>query len=63
MSRGGRPSLSGDTETRQQQLGLFQALTAADDPIHRRLRALDINDITPMQALVLLAELKKEASE
>jgi DNA mismatch repair protein MutS len=63
LSRGGRPSLSGDTEARQQQLGLFQTAVAGDDPIHRRLRALEINNLTPMQALVLLAELKEEASE
>ncbi|MEP6918124.1 MAG: DNA mismatch repair protein MutS, partial [Acidobacteriota bacterium] len=63
LSRGGRPSLSGSTQERQQQLGLFQAPTVGDDPIHRRLRSLAINEITPMQALVLLAELKEEAAE
>ena len=61
LSRGGRPSLSGDATARQTQLGLFQAPSAADDPVHRRLQALDVNDITPMQALALLAELKAEA--
>ncbi|HUR80885.1 MAG TPA: hypothetical protein VM733_08970 [Thermoanaerobaculia bacterium] len=63
LSRGGRPSLSGATEDQPGQLGLFQAPATGDDPIHRRLRALDINDITPMQALSLLAQLKDEASE
>jgi hypothetical protein len=43
-------------------MGLFQAPTA-DDPILRRLRSVDINTMTPMQALTLLAELKKEAGE
>ena len=28
-----------------------------------RLRELDVNDLTPMQALTLLAELKDEAGE
>jgi DNA mismatch repair protein MutS len=64
LSRGGRPSLSGaGALDRQQQLGLFQAPQAGDDPIHRRLRGLDIDQITPLQALSLLAELKHEAGE
>jgi DNA mismatch repair protein MutS len=61
LSRGGRPSLSGDGTTRQQQLGLFQAVPAADDPVHKRLRELDVNQLTPIQALTLLADLKREA--
>ena len=44
-------------------MGLFQAPSQGEDPIHRRLRSLDINTMTPMQALTLLAELKEEASE
>jgi DNA mismatch repair protein MutS len=63
LSRGGRPSLSGGSTHRQAQPGLFQAPPADEDPIHRRLRALDINAITPMQALSLLADLKDEAGE
>ena len=46
----------------QGQMGLFQA-PAEIDAVHRRLRSLDINEITPMQALALLAELKNEVSE
>ncbi len=63
LSRGGRPSLSGTGPDRQSQLGLFQTPAADDDVIHRRLRALDINAITPMQALSILANLKDEAGE
>ncbi len=63
LSRGGRPSLSGDGTDSQVQLGLFQAPPAGDDALHRRLRGVDINAITPMQALTLLAELKAEAGE
>jgi DNA mismatch repair protein MutS len=60
LSRGGRPSLSaGGADNRQ--LGLFQASTPADDPVHRRLRSLDVDNLTPLQALALLAELKREA--
>ena len=60
LSRGGRPSLSGDGG-RNQQLGLFQAPTPELDPLHRRLREIDVNQLTPLQALALLAELKTQA--
>ena len=63
LSRGGRPSLSGDGVQDQQQMGLFQAAPAGDDAVHRTLRSLDVNEITPMQALSLLAQLKYEAGE
>ena len=61
LSRGGRPSLSGSTVDPQQQLGLFQAPAAGDDPLHRRLREIDVNQLTPLAALTLLAELKQES--
>jgi DNA mismatch repair protein MutS len=60
LSRGGRPSLSGSAD-RQQQMGLFQAAAPEDDPLRRRLREVDINQLTPLQALTLLAELKEDA--
>jgi DNA mismatch repair protein MutS len=62
LSRGGRPSLSAAGGAVQSQMGLFQSPADAD-PVHRRLRSLDINAITPMEALKLLAELKDEAGE
>jgi len=62
LSRGGRPSLSGAARDNQ-QLGLFYASTPADDPIRRRLREVDVNQLTPLQALTLLAELKDDAAE
>ncbi len=62
LSRGGRPSLSGAPRDTQQQLGLFHA-TPDDDPIRRRLRDLDVNQLTPLQALTLLAELKDQAGD
>jgi DNA mismatch repair protein MutS len=61
LSRGGRPSLSGTATEGSQQLGLFQVPPAEDDPIHRRLKALDVDNLTPLQALTLLADLKREA--
>ena len=65
LSRGGRPSLTtegsaGGTDV-SRQLGLFQAPVAAEDPLHRRLKSLDLDNLTPLQALSLLAELKREA--
>jgi DNA mismatch repair protein MutS len=62
LSRGGRPSLSGAARDNQ-QLGLFHASTPADDPIRRRLQEVDVNQLTPLQALTLLAELKDEAAD
>ena len=62
LSRGGRPSLSGTTPNRQ-QLGLFQAPAAENDRLRQRLREIDVNELTPMKALSLLAELKDEAGE
>jgi DNA mismatch repair protein MutS len=61
LSRGGRPSLSGAAPDRQRQLGLFQAPAAEDDVLRRRLRDIDVDQLTPLQALTLLAELKKDA--
>ena len=61
LSRGGRPSLSGAAADNQQQLGLFQAPAAGEDALHRRLREIDVNQLTPLAALTLLAELKDEA--
>ena len=61
LSRGGRPSLSGEPVDMQRQLGLFQAPAAGDDPLHRRLREIDVNQLTPLAALTLLAELKRES--
>ncbi|HVC18540.1 MAG TPA: DNA mismatch repair protein MutS [Vicinamibacterales bacterium] len=63
LSRGGRPSLSGAAAVPQQQLGLFQAAPSADDRLARRLRDLDPERMTPLEALTVLAALKREAEE
>ena len=63
LSRGGRPTLSaspGDAPV--SQLGLF-AQPAGDNEIVRRLKAVNVDDTTPRQALEILAELKKLADE
>jgi DNA mismatch repair protein MutS len=60
LSRGGRPSLSGSAADGTRQLGLFQVQPAEDDPVHVKLKALDIDNLTPLQALSILADLKRE---
>jgi DNA mismatch repair protein MutS len=63
LARGGRPSLSGTPTGPQQQLGLFQAAPLAGNHLVERLRALDVNQLTPLAALSLLADLKREVEE
>ena len=63
IARSGRPSLSGTPHEPQQQLGLFQLGAPPADAIVRRLRDLDPNRLTPLEALTLLHELKKEADQ
>ena len=61
--RGGRPSLSGvgDAPASQTlQLGLFRAQPSGNSRLQERLRAIDIDHLTPLEALTLLAELKAE---
>ena len=57
LTRGGRPSVSGTLSDPQQQLGLFHA-APPDDGLRQRIAALDVDHMTPMEALALLAELK-----
>ncbi len=61
LSRGGKPSLSASGTDVNRQLGLFQAAPSEEDRIRLRLKGLDIDNLTPLQALSLLAELKREA--
>jgi DNA mismatch repair protein MutS len=59
LTRGGRPSVTPTAGDPQQQLGLFQ--TPPEDRFSERLRAIDIDRLTPLEALTLLASLKREA--
>jgi DNA mismatch repair protein MutS len=59
LTRGGRPSVSGTRSDPQRQLGLFQT-PAADDALRLKLAAIDVDHMTPMEALAFVAELKKE---
>jgi len=61
LARGGRPSVSGTRTNPQQQLGLFHAAAEQNDALRERLAAIDVNRLTPLEALSLLADLKKEA--
>jgi DNA mismatch repair protein MutS len=63
LARGGRPSISRTPTEPQQQLGLFQSPSATGDRVVERLLAVDPNRLTPIEALSLLAELKKDAQE
>jgi DNA mismatch repair protein MutS len=62
LTRGGRPAMSGTPSAPQQQLGLFQMATidAAAEKAAQRVRGIDTNNLTPLQALAFLAELKQE---
>ena len=58
LARGGRPTVAGAAAP-VQQLGLFAASPAADQLV-ARLRTVDVNRLTPLEALTLLAELKRD---
>jgi DNA mismatch repair protein MutS len=60
LTRGGRPSVSGTASDPQRQLGLFQ-VPPPDDRLRQRIAALDVDHMTPIEALTLLADLKREA--
>ncbi|HUF25265.1 MAG TPA: DNA mismatch repair protein MutS [Vicinamibacterales bacterium] len=60
LSRGGRPSIS-EAGKSQQQMGLFQQPAAEEHPVMKALRAADVDGLTPLEALNLLAKLKREA--
>jgi DNA mismatch repair protein MutS len=59
LARGGRPSVTRTGHEPQQQLGLFQAATPGDHLVER-LRTLEIDRLTPLEALTLLAALKRD---
>jgi DNA mismatch repair protein MutS len=58
LARGGRPTVSGTPSGPQRQLGLFQPAASADDILHEKLAAVDVDRMTPIEALTFLAELK-----
>jgi DNA mismatch repair protein MutS len=58
LTRGGRPSLSGAPADPRGQLGLFQP--PVEDPVRDALAAVDVDRLTPLEALTLIADLKKQ---
>jgi DNA mismatch repair protein MutS len=60
LTRGGKPTLSGEAPASQQQLGLFQSAAPADEKLREKIREIDINRTTPLDALRILEHLKKE---
>ena len=60
LSRGGRPSLDTPAAAPAEQPGLFDA-GGRDNGLALRLRALDLDQMTPIEALALLADLQKAA--
>jgi len=60
LARGGRPAVTATSHGPQQQLGLFQ-FASSNDRITDRLRIVDVDRVTPLEALTILAELKKAA--
>ena len=60
LSRGGRPSFSGQTAAQELQLGLFHSPPPGHARITERLRAANLDELTPLAALTLLSELKEE---
>ena len=65
LTRGGRPSISGTPSEPQQQLGLFQIASAdpAAERLAEKVRHIDTDNLTPLQALTLLAEMKQELDQ
>ena len=64
LSRGGRPSFNSNprqlTDDETVQLGLFGAPPAAHGRLAERVHSLDVDQLTPLGALTLLAELKRD---
>jgi DNA mismatch repair protein MutS len=60
LSRGGKPTLSSAPPSAQAQLGLFQTTPEPEDQVRERIREIDVNRTTPLEALQILSELKKQ---
>ena len=60
LSRGGRPSFSGRGLAAGAQLGLFQTQPTSHSRLAEQLNEIDLDQLTPIDALKLLARLKKD---
>lgn len=61
LSRGGRPTLTNAEHEPQPQLSLFAGPPAVESVVAERLREIDLDQTTPLDALALLAELKRRS--
>jgi DNA mismatch repair protein MutS len=61
LARGGRPTVAKAGPDARQQLALFETAAPAD-AIARRLKDVDLNSLTPLEALALLADLQREVA-
>jgi DNA mismatch repair protein MutS len=61
LTRGGRPAVSAMPDEPQRQRSLFQSPAPVDDPLREKLSGVDVDRMTPLEALMLLTELKREA--
>ena len=63
LARGGRPTVTGAARPAAavEQLGLFAAPSPTEERVTARLRTLDLDRMTPLDALTLLHELKRDA--
>jgi DNA mismatch repair protein MutS len=59
LARGGRPTIATTGPDARQQLALFESARPADT-IASRLKDVDLNRLTPLEALALLADLQRE---
>jgi DNA mismatch repair protein MutS len=59
LARGGRPTVTRAGPDARQQLALFETAQPAD-ALARRLKDVDVNRLTPLEALALLADLQRE---
>src|SRR5262245_32867685 len=57
---GGGPPAGRTTTDPHRQLGLFQAGEARGDALREKISTIDVDRMTPLEALALLAELKRE---
>jgi DNA mismatch repair protein MutS len=63
LAHAGRPSMTSQAIGPQDQLGLFQSGPPVDDRLARQLKATDLDRLTPIEALNLLSELKKNLED
>jgi len=59
LAKGGRPAVARSGQDPRAQLGLFDAATPGDE-IVRRLKDVDLDRLTPIEALALLADLQRD---